>query len=67
MKNHNHDLLHHLSETIDSLWRYNEYLKNSQGCEFCISLWNQLKDTDERAEKMLLEEIKRHVNENRFD
>ncbi len=67
MKNHNHDLVHHLSETVDSIWRYDEYIKNSQGCEYCTALWNKLKETDQGVEKMLLEEIKRHLSENRFD
>lgn len=67
MKNHNHDLVHHLSETIDSLWRYGEYIKNAQGCEHCTSLWGKLKETDEEVEKMLLEEINRHIKEERFD
>ena len=67
MKNHNHDLVHHLSETIDSLWRYGEYIKNAEGCEYCTALWMKLKSADEEAEKMLLEEIKRHISENRFD
>ena len=67
MKNHNHDLVHHLSETIDSLWRYDEYIKNSGECEFCVALWNKLKKTDEGVEKALLDEIKRHMKERRFD
>lgn len=67
MKNHNHDLVHHLSETIDSLWRYGEYTKNAKGCEHCTALWDKLKETDLEAEKMLLKEIKRHTDEKRFD
>lgn len=67
MKNHNHDLVHHLSETNDSLWRYDEYIKNSQGCQYCTALWDKLKEADQEAEKMLAEEIKRHVKEERFD
>ena len=60
MKNHNHDLIQQLSENADSIWRYEEYIKNA-------GLWAKLKEMDMEAEKMLLEEIKRHVTENRFD
>lgn len=67
MKNHNHDLVQQLSENADSIWRYDEYIKNAEGCGFCDSLWAKLKEMDMEAEKMLLEEIKRHVGENRFD
>lgn len=67
MKNHNHDLLHHLSETADSLWRYDGYIKNAQGCDACTSLWKQMKERDAESEKILLAEIKRHMDEERFD
>jgi len=67
MKDHNHDLVHQLSENADSIWRYDEYIKNAQGCQYCTSLWAKLKAMDTEGENMLLEEIKRHISENRFD
>lgn len=67
MKDHNHDLIHQLSENADSIWRYDEYIKNAQGCEYCKSLWTKLKTMDMEGENMLLEEIKRHSDEKRFD
>ncbi len=67
MKNHNHDLIHQLSENADSIWRYDEYIKNAEGCQYCASMWSKLKEMDMEAEKMLIEEIRRHVSENRFD
>ena len=68
LKNHNHDLVHALSEKSDALWRYkNEYLKNSQGCEHCIKMWKALEADDEKHVMMLVEEIRRHLNEGRFD
>ncbi|MDO8574716.1 MAG: hypothetical protein Q7R61_00315 [bacterium] len=67
MKNHNHDLIHHLSETIDSIWRYDEYVKNSAGCDSCSAMWNKLKQTDTEVENMLKSEIQKHIDEKRFD
>lgn len=67
MKNHNHDLVQQLSENADSIWRYEEYMKNAEGCQHCTDLWAKLKKIDMEAEMMLLEEIKRHVAQNRFD
>lgn len=67
MKNHNHDLVHHLSETIDSIWRYGEYVKNAKGCNHCADLWKKLKKADMEAEAMIKEEIKRHIKDGRFD
>ena len=66
MKDHNHDLIHQLSENADSLWRYDEYIKNSRGCNYCVALWRKLKKLNGEIEKMLAGEIERHVKEKRF-
>jgi uncharacterized ferritin-like protein (DUF455 family) len=68
LKNHNHDLIHSLSEKNDAVWRYEkEYLKNAEGCEHCVNMWKQLADDDNRHIEMLRNEIKRHIGEERFD
>ena len=68
MKDWNHDLVHSLSEKNDALWRYkHHYKKASEGCEHCLTLWTALEKDDEKHVKMLVEEIKRHIAENRFD
>ena len=67
MKNHNHDLVHQLSENADSIWRYDEYLKNAEGCQNCTNLWSKLKTINTEIESMLTEEIKKHMDEKRFD
>ncbi len=68
LKDHNHDLVHALSEKNDALWRYKrEYLKNAEGCEHCTKLWEALAVDDEKHVRLLTEEIKRHMGEGRFD
>ena len=68
LKDHNHDLVHALSEKNDALWRYQrEYLKNARDCEHCTKLWQALEADDEKHVKMLAAEIKRHMDEGRFD
>jgi len=68
LKNHNHDLVHALSEKNDAAWRYEkEYLKNAEGCEYCQNLWRQLAEDDNKHIELLKEEIKRHIDEERFD
>lgn len=67
MKNHNHDLAHQLSEDLDSLWRYEGYLKNAQGCGACVGMWEKFRSMDEEKVQLLRDEIVRHVNEGRFD
>ena len=66
MKDHNHDLIHQLSEDLDSLWRYSDYIKASKGCDNCIKLWKKCKAFDEEKVELIKHEIARHVSEKRF-
>lgn len=68
LKNHNHDLVHALSSKNDAVWRYKgEYLKNAKGCAHCTKLWKKLMDDDNKHIEMLTDEVRRHMDEKRFD
>jgi len=68
LKDHNHDLIHALSEKNDALWRYkNHYFKAAEGCKDCTQLWKTLAADDEKHVAMLVQEIRRHLEEGRFD
>jgi len=67
MKNHNHDLVHQLSEIADSLWRFDQYTETAKGCGHCTALWEKLKAAYAGFEKEVAAEVKRHIDENRFD
>lgn len=67
LKNWNHDLVQELSEVSDGLWRMDEYLKNSDGCEQCIEMWKKVQDRLESVSADLVAEINRHSQQNRFD
>lgn len=67
MKNNDHDLVHQLSEKLDSLWRYDDYIKNSKDCKECAALWKKLKKSDLEMVGMLKEEIKSHVKSGKFE
>jgi hypothetical protein len=67
LKDWNHDLVHQMSEISDSLWRMKDYAKSASGCSHCSALWAKLEADYESHVKLLNEEIKRHVAENRFD
>lgn len=68
LKDHNHDLVHALSEKNDALWRYRKhYRAASAGCEQCSSIWKTLEADDTKHVKLLRDEIKRHFDEGRFD
>lgn len=67
LKDHNHDLVQQLSEISDSVWRIEEYLKASAGCETCVVLWEKLRADYEAHVALLRDEIARHAREGRFD
>ncbi|MCL5006826.1 MAG: hypothetical protein M1153_01610 [Patescibacteria group bacterium] len=67
LKDWNHDLVHQLSEISDSLWRMQDYKKAANSCPHCLALWSKLENEYEGHIKLLAEEIKRHVAEERFD
>jgi hypothetical protein len=68
LKDHNHDLIHQLSEISDSVWRIDKhYLKSSEGCQTCQKMWRKLADDYHNHIGMLTDEIKRHIKEERFE
>jgi hypothetical protein len=67
MKNHNHDLVHQLSELLDSIWRFEEYKKNAAECADCQKLWDEMKAAYQEWEKRLVSEIERHIKRGVFE
>ncbi|HAM95952.1 hypothetical protein A2W39_00060 [Candidatus Azambacteria bacterium RIFCSPHIGHO2_01_46_10] len=67
MHNFDHDLIHQLSEKLDSLWRYDMYLENAKGCSRCENMWKALKEKDMEMANLLREEIKLHIGEGKFE
>jgi hypothetical protein len=69
MEDANHDLIHQLSEKLDSQWRYDDYIKNAAeyGCEDCIELWQALKENEAEQIELLKQELIRHIEGDRFE
>lgn len=67
MTNNDHDLIHQLSEKLDSMWRYDEYIKNAKNCKNCKKLWENLRDRDLEMVEALKEEIKNHIKVGSFE
>ena len=67
LKNHNHDLIQQLSLISDSAWRMEAYIKSAKGCKECTVLWKKLKSDYESHVKLISNEIKRHVDQGKFN
>ncbi len=64
INNHIHNLLHQLSEIEDSLWRMDQYVKDSRGyCDNCQKIWPDIRKKYEELEKMVMRELQHHFGE----
>ena len=64
--NHDHDLIHELSERLDALWRYDQYVENAQGHDDLQKFWNELKNQDQANVKRMKELVAEEVEKECF-
>jgi hypothetical protein len=61
---HDHDLVHDLSNRLDALWRYDQYIANAEGKPQLQDLWRDLKrqelDNIKRVKQMIAEEVRQN-------
>lgn len=63
---HDHDLVHELSRRLDSLWRYDQYIANSESRDNLKQMWSELKSQDEQNIRRLKELVKEEVRNECF-
>ncbi len=65
MKNWQHNILHQLSETMDSLWRMDQYIKDAEGEGKTdeVEFWKEFKGTLEDQLRMLKERLEKIIKE----
>jgi hypothetical protein len=60
--NHDHDLIQDLSQRLDALWRYDQYIANAEGKATLQEFWRTLKQQEQdnvrRLKELIAEEIK---------
>lgn len=61
-----HDLIQVLSDRIDSLWRYDQYIANADGKRELQDCWREMKRQDQqccdRLKQLLASELKEEVS-----
>ncbi len=65
VSNYVHDLIQCMSEKLDSVWRYDQYMKDCQG-ENCKTVFQQCKDDDLKNIKALRDEISNLCSQGKF-
>ncbi len=63
---HDHDLVHALSERLDAVWRYDQYIANADGKPELQNFWRDLKKQDTEAISRLRSLIAKEVQEDCF-
>lgn len=66
MQNHDHDMVHELSQRIDSLWRYDQYIANAEGNKSLANFWTKLKKQERSNITSLKRMIGDHVRKKCF-
>jgi predicted enzyme involved in methoxymalonyl-ACP biosynthesis len=63
LKNSEYNLVETIAIISRSLYRYDQYMKDldKEKCESCRKLWTQFREHREKELKLLLEELKTHV------
>lgn len=60
--NHVHDLIHDLSERIDAIWRYDQYIANAEGRQELQDCWKQIKEQDQQRVMKLKDLLMRELS-----
>jgi hypothetical protein len=59
-----HDLIHDLSKRLDALWRYDQYIANSEDTLSMQDLWRDLKsqeiDNVKRIKQIIIEQVQQN-------
>jgi capsule polysaccharide modification protein KpsS len=59
--NHDHDLIHELSNRLDALWRYDQYIANASSDEKLQSFWRNLKEQEQQNINDLKKLVAQHA------
>ena len=63
---HDHDLVHELSQRLDALWRYDQYIANADGHDAPQQFWRDMKSQEQANVKRLKELIAQEVRNDCF-
>jgi hypothetical protein len=63
---HDHDLVHELSQRLDALWRYDQRIANAEGHAELQTFWRELKRQDQENIKRMKGLIGSEIAKNCF-
>jgi hypothetical protein len=60
-KDHDHDMIHELSQRLDGVWRYDQYIANAEGMEQLQEFWRRVKEQELENIRQLKMHIADHI------
>ncbi|MGD9106544.1 MAG: hypothetical protein PVJ87_06900 [Desulfobacterales bacterium] len=63
LKNINYNLMETITIISKSLYRYDKYMEDAFECESCQKIWSEIRANRQKELKMMLRELKAHVDE----
>lgn len=63
---HDHDLIHELSNRLDAVWRYDQYISNAEGKPEIQQFWTEQKEHETRAISRLKDLVAKEVKSDCF-
>lgn len=66
IRNHDHDMIHDLSQRLDAVWRYDQFIENADKFPKLKEFWEDSKQMELKTIERLKELIREHVRMNNF-
>lgn len=66
IENHDHDVIHELSNRLDALWRYDQYMANAIEEPELRDFWQKMKGQEQENIKQLKEFLAKHASRECF-
>lgn len=60
-KDHDHDMIHDLSNRLDALYRYDQFIANAEGFEDLQGFWKKVKQQEQENIATLKKLLKEHI------
>lgn len=60
-----HNVIHALSRVLDSLWRYDQYVKDACSND-CRELWKKIAELDRRKKNLLVAALEKKAGKGRL-
>ena len=66
IRDHDHDMIHDLSQRLDAVWRYDQFIENADKYPDLKAFWQESKEHELKTIEKLKELIREHVRKDNF-